>query len=201
MDDRILNGIIKRILTGPSREMYEFFNSRTHEHIVRVRENLDRISTWYDFDPEDIKYRKQYHDRSKYSLLEKRAYVFRTWHAKCKNENIKWEYPEGVEKEVRKAVDLHESRNSHHPESYDSIKEMSALDLAEMVADWAAMSQELGSSLKGWAETKIGKKWLFTKAQTRFINDLIDLFPELNTKEQSNGFNVRNIHSFGVFCG
>lgn len=46
---------------------------------------------------------------------------------------------------TNEAVKLHLSRNSHHPEFYrDGIKDMSLLDLVEMVIDWLAASETYG---------------------------------------------------------
>jgi hypothetical protein len=53
---------------------------------------------------------------------------------------------------------------------------MSDVDIAEMVADWAAMSQELGTSLKDWVNKTVNKKWKFTEKQTKLINDIARIF-------------------------
>lgn len=43
---------------------------------------------------------------------------------------------------IQPAVDLHYSRNTHHPEHYqDGIKGMCLLDIIEMICDWAEASK------------------------------------------------------------
>ena len=48
------------------------------------------------------------------------------------------------------ALKSHHRKNSHHPEHYNSIHAMSELDIAEMVCDCLARSQEFGSDIKQW---------------------------------------------------
>lgn len=191
MVNQIISKVVKRVLQYPTPEMYKFFESRTKEHIQRVRDNLSRIATWYDFEPNDIKYRKEVHDRSKYGKEEYIPYVFLTWYHKCKNEKKEYKYPDGMEEVIRKATLHHIVVNPHHPEAHDKPENMSSLDLAEMVADWAAMSQELKTSLKVWVGENI-HKWEFTDVQVKSIYTLVNLFPELNIKKRSHGHNLGN---------
>jgi hypothetical protein len=47
---------------------------------------------------------------------------------------------------------------------------MSKLDVAEMVADWSAMAEELGeSSARGWADKTVGSKWKFDQQHRDLI--------------------------------
>jgi hypothetical protein len=77
------------------------------------------------------------------------------------------EYKASIQSE---AVKLHWSRNSHHPEYYhDGIKDMSLLDLIEMVIDWRAASEvyrrtSLGESLQIQKE-----RFKMTEEQYRLI--------------------------------
>ena len=50
---------------------------------------------------------------------------------------------------------------------------MTNLDIAEMCADWAARSEELGNSPIDWAEENIGKRWVFSEDQENLIYDIL----------------------------
>jgi hypothetical protein len=43
-----------------------------------------------------------------------------------------------------------------------------------MVADWLAMSEELGGHPRQWADTNVGVRWKFSEAQSSFIYELIE---------------------------
>ena len=43
-----------------------------------------------------------------------------------------------------------------------------------MVADWSAMSEELGSETKDWADKNVNVRWEFTDEQRDLIYELID---------------------------
>ena len=46
--------------------------------------------------------------------------------------------------------------------------------VAEMVADWCAVSEELKNDPVEWADANIGVRWHFTEAQVRYIYRAID---------------------------
>jgi len=78
------------------------------------------------------------------------------------------------------AIREHNESNMHHPESWDGIKNMPIVYVAEMVCDWKARSSELGTDLKEWIDTRATKRWGFTKRDKvykeimRFVNLLIE---------------------------
>lgn len=163
--------------SAPSNEMVDFYEKRTREHIHRVSKNLSVIAQKRkDLNRAELLRRGKIHDKSKYLPKEYEPYIWLTWWHKEKNAGRKFEYPSGMEEKVRKATKHHITSNPHHPEYHNSPKDMSNIDIAEMVADWAAMSQELGDSLKKWADNNVNKKWHFTKEQTKLIYDLVELF-------------------------
>ena len=94
--------------------------------------------------------------------------------------------PDGVEEEMKLASKNHITSNKHHPEYWvdGDIDEMgNPLDasgmsndaIAEMVADWCAMSEELGKNTpKEWADDNVGTKWEFTEEQKKLIYELIE---------------------------
>ena len=153
----------------PSNKMFRFYEKRTADHIKRVQECIKRILQYFpsDFKNGELLQRAEYHDKSKYSPKELVPYV---WLTEAYRVGIdKFKYPEGVEQEVRKATKHHITANRHHPEYFDSPSEMTDEDIVEMVADWAAMSIELGTSLTKWVKENINKKWKFTSDQTKLI--------------------------------
>ena len=68
----------------------------------------------------------------------------------------------------------------HHPESWDGIKNMPQVYIAEMVCDWKARSSELGTNLREWINEKATKRWGFTARDKvyrdidRFVNLLLE---------------------------
>jgi hypothetical protein len=178
--------------SGASDEMLEWFEKRTNKHIKLVQKYCDMI---FDFDPdrfEGIVERGKSHDQSKFSSPEKDAYIWITWKHKCKDEGQKFECPSGMSQKMDEATMNHVRNNAHHPENHapkfdinssdrdappDHIvdaNKMGNIDIAEMVADWCAMSEEKGNSPKQWADKNVGIRWKFSDEQQNLIYELID---------------------------
>jgi hypothetical protein len=87
----------------------------------------------------------------------------------------------------------HIKNNSHHPEYWSDVTtnlvnpdardetsqtidatKMSELAIAEMIADWLAVSKERGNPVEFWANKNINKRWMFTPEQTELIYELLD---------------------------
>jgi len=171
------NYIMEKELQKPTKEMIDFYEKRTRNHINRVVKNIYTIiKERDDFNKSELIARAKIHDKSKYSKEEYIPYIWLTWWYKERNEGKEFNYPSGIKEMVDKAAKSHVLKNLHHPEAHEDPKNMSNIDIAEMVADWAAMSQELDNSLKEWADKNIGSKWKFNKEQTKLIYDLIELF-------------------------
>lgn len=104
-------------------------------HINLVRFNLNKIA-------HRLKERAVVHDSSKYSLDEFEGFK--------EINRIARETPFGSQAykdsiKDNRAVSLHYSRNTHHPEHYQGgIDEMSLLDIVEMLCDWKAASETYG---------------------------------------------------------
>jgi len=158
----------------PTKEMVKFYDKRTKEHIQRVQNNIKKIVKQRS-DLKELTSRAKIHDKSKWSKEEYIPYIWLTWWHKEKNAGRKFEYPEGIKDMTKKAWKSHEKINKHHPGAHSSPQKMSDIDIAEMVADWAAMSQEFGTSLKKWTNDNVGSKWKFTDKQTQLIYDLVGL--------------------------
>ena len=57
----------------------------------------------------------------------------------------------------------HQSTNKHHPESWaGGIKEMTDIDLCEMICDWKSRSEEFGTDLRKWIDESATKRYKFT---------------------------------------
>lgn len=160
----------------PTQEMIDFYETRTKNHIKRVQNNIKKIINNTDINKNELLKRSKTHDESKYSKKERIPYIWLTWWYKEKNAGRKFEYPKGIKEKIKEATKSHVKINLHHPEAHFSPTKMSKVDIAEMIADWAAISQELGNSLKEWANKTVGKKWKFTKEQVDLIYKLIGIF-------------------------
>jgi hypothetical protein len=152
------------------------------------------------------------HDASKFEEPEKTPYISITWRHKLEDERgefdpIKdkgYQTPGLLAKEDENRATLHHiTTNSHHPEYHlkskskaniddkgrDNSKEcvdasmMPDLDIAEMVADWQAMSWELGTNTaRDWFNKQKDVRWHFSKSQEQLIDKLLGVF-EKQTKE------------------
>lgn len=116
-------------------------------HIKRVEDNCNIIAqklweTNYPFALEMVR-RGRIHDASKLEDFEFK-YLWKN--------SLKFE----------EALKHHHSLNSHHPEYYQNgIYGMNEADLAEMVCDVLARSQEFGSDIKEWLFIEAPKRYGF----------------------------------------
>ena len=102
-------------------------------------------------------------------------------HDVSKFSGIEWDYlhcgPDVEPVDLDHAVKQHVRTNSHHPEYHGGIHNMNALDVAEMVADWYARSQEFGTDLRAWIENEAVARFNIdtTSDQWRWINEYLDV--------------------------
>lgn len=109
----------------------------------------------------DLQSRALHHDDSKFSLDEFTGFAAIT---KDMAGN-----PYGSEKykqklnEARPTIELHQKRNRHHPEYFrDGIKDMTLIDLIEMLADWKAAGERPGGMNNLRSSIAFGKtRWGF----------------------------------------
>lgn len=166
----------------PSREMNEYFITRTNKHIERVGINLKKMYNYKGLTDYELNLRSELHDKSKFSPPEREGYVWLTWWHYCKNNKIVFNYPKGIEEIVKTACNHHLQNNAHHPESHSNVNKMSFLDITEMVCDWTAMSQEyLGSSCLIYALNNIDK-WSFNQSRKDEIFETIEELDRRNAK-------------------
>lgn len=185
--------LIAALNSQPTTEQLDFFYVRTRNHIDLVKKYIVKIYNFL-YNPLLLD-RRVSHDQSKYLEPELTPYVFTTWVYHCKNVNIPFEVSESLKTQMREATYHHVKNNRHHPEFHDSETtiecinskdrdkppekmvsgyNMSNIDIAEMVADWCAMSEELNSSPYDWAKANINVRWKFTPKQEKLIYSILD---------------------------
>ena len=98
-------------------------------------------------------------------------------------------------KDINEATLHHIKNNKHHPEYHNkdkanisstnrdesikciSAKNMDDISVAEMVADWQAMSEELKTNTsREWFDDVKDNRWSFSKKQEKLINKLLKVF-------------------------
>lgn len=177
-------------------EMERWFESRTKKHIELVQKYCKKIE---EYDPQKFKgliEQSKIHDQTKFKDPEREPYIYITWQYYCKEHNKKFEAPKDLDDQMNRATQHHvkDRQNKHHPESHsdkevglinrkdrdkppsemiDATK-MPDMDIAEMCADWAAVSEEKNSSLKGWADKNVNIRWKFNDKQKDLIYELIE---------------------------
>jgi hypothetical protein len=165
-------------------KMFYWFIARTEKHIDLVYKYCKRLSLLEGL--EGILERAEGHDLSKFQPEETEPYMWLAWDYKYKAENkTPLVMPSGMKDRIKAATLHHILNNSHHPEFHQSrttgllneedrdkppaeavdATKMEDLDIAEMVADWCAISEERGSNPFTWAEANVNVRWTFTSSQ------------------------------------
>lgn len=164
-------------------ELEKFYGERTERHINLVNKYVDLIKDNFE-EFTDVEFDS--HDASKYEEPEYTPYIHITWQYKCEKDGNEYNPPDGMEEKMKEVVKHHYMNNRHHPEFWIegdidememplNVTKMSDVAIAEMVADWCAMSEELGNNTpKEWADDNIGVKWDFDDDQKKLIYKLID---------------------------
>ena len=175
-------------------EMEEWFKKRTQRHINLVRKYCMKI---VNYDPErfeELLDRGSIHDQSKLEEPERTPYIYVSWDYKCKDDGVKWTPPKDIKDQMNQATQHHVLNNPHHPEFHQEKKvdlinredrdkppkemvdatKMTDLDIGEMCADWLAMSEEKGTSVKEWADKNVNIRWKFTPQQKSLIYEILE---------------------------
>jgi hypothetical protein len=180
------------------KQLVQRFLDRTNKHIQRVMVNAQRLDEAFPGRFQGLMSQTQVHDQSKFKEPEQEPYVYVTEMYRCRANKEPFEYPEGMKERADQATLHHVQNNKHHAEFYDpdkanielganrdSLTKMSdatampELSVVEMVCDWAAMSQEKGTSLREWADNNVNKRWKFTLEQVKLINELVNVFEQV----------------------
>ncbi len=165
-------GITAAAMPEPTEEMIRNYEERTQRHIDMVRKWILLLEPRGSFTAEELAERGSQHDADKYSPEKRVPYIWVTEYYRLKNagEDIPAEVQEAYDAS-REATGDHVSINRHHPEAHDGPNAMTEMDVAEMVADWSAMAEELGEgSARGWADKNVGTKWKFDKEHVEMID-------------------------------
>jgi len=194
-------------------EKEEYFLDRTNKHIKFVQNAAAKIVEAY---PEFFELLKQVetHDESKFHDPELTPYIEITWRHKIEKEKSEfdpyhdkgYQTPGKLDKEKENQATLHHiTTNSHHPEYWLEDKSkankddrdksdecidasrMSDLAIAEMVADWQAMAEELKTNTaRQWFEKNKDVRWHFSKHQEELIDKLLKVFEDEKKVESGN---------------
>jgi len=179
-------------------EMKEYFTLRTRAHLFLVRKYSDKIAALQDprINQGLLDLERDEHDQYKWQEPEYTPYLYITWNYYCKRKKIPFELTEDIKNQMHEATFHHIKMHKHHPEFWDKNVTIAGLNkddrdrpaegqlvdgsqmpdtyVAAMVADWCAMSEELGTnSPKDWADKNINIRWKFTDDQVSFIYSLI----------------------------
>lgn len=61
----------------------------------------------------------------------------------------------------RKCIEIHWKNNRHHPEHFKDIREMTDVDIMEMVCDWYARSEQFGTNFMNFVMTRQENRFHF----------------------------------------
>ena len=176
--------------------MKDWFYKRTKNHIEGVKKYCQKIYN-YDIERfEDILENSKNHDELKLQEPELTSYIIITWDYYCNDNNIKFDIPEDIRKNLYKATEHHVLNSKHHPEYWQDRKEnildinsrdgstmpigilngtkMPDIYVAEMCADWMAMSEERNNMPQEWADKVVDKRWKFNEHQVKLIYELLN---------------------------
>lgn len=175
------------------KEMRDWFEKRTNKHIDMVSKYCNKLA---ELDPRfgELVERAKVHDKSKFEDPEVDPYIYTTWKYKCEDDGVDFECPEDMDEKMKEATEHHIKNNRHHPEFHcdktenlineddrnkppeemiDATK-MEDIDIAEMVCDWCAVSEERGNTPNGWADKNVNVRWKFDDKQKDLIYELVD---------------------------
>ena len=195
--------MLNRLVESDEKEQH--FINRTNKHIALVGEAIAKIVAAYP-EFKDLLSRAETHDASKFKEPERTPYIEISWRHKLENEkgefdpynNKGYQTPGKLTKDdENKATMHHILSNSHHPEYHledkadaninaedrnksDKVVDatrMPDLDIAEMIADWVAMSWELQTNTaREWYYKQNGVRWDFSEHQDALIDKLLLVF-------------------------
>lgn len=181
-----------------TQAMIYHFKYRTGFHLWCVHKWSNKILSTLDgrIDTNLFLDERDRHDEFKWSEPEYTPYLLISWSYKCKRDGIAFVLPDNVKQQMHEATFHHIKNHRHHPEFWDDLVTIQSLNkddrdkpsagkivdgtkmpmtyVASMVADWFAMSEELGGHPAKWAADNVNVRWEFTNQQIKLINDLIE---------------------------
>jgi hypothetical protein len=187
--DTYMRGLLEATMDVGRREKEAWFEERTAHHIDLVKKAAAKIAEanpeFKEFDGTELVMQADEHDASKLIAPEREPYIDLTW--QHKQDNFKgYKTPGEIPNDAINKATLHHIRtNRHHPEyglenekgEVADASGMSNLDIAEMVADWQAMSEELKTNTaRQWYDKQRNVRWKFTAEQEALIDKLLKVF-------------------------
>ncbi len=174
-----------------TEKMITHFEKRTNKHIALFEKYHSLFREAYKGYEKSIG-----HDASKldHNGVERTPYILISWDYYCKSKKIPFELSESERELTNQATLYHIITNPHHPEYHDpnfnstmlnredrdevpeemvDARTMPLENIAEMVCDWMAMSEEKGTEPYEWANKNINIRWKFTKKQVQFIAEIL----------------------------
>lgn len=105
----------------------------------KTMRHVETVRNYINFTIKKLMHCAEHHDQSK--LQSPEAEIFELYTSKLKNTTYdSKEYRQHM-KEMKVAIDHHNSINRHHPEYFkNGIKDMTLIDLIEMMCDWKSAS-------------------------------------------------------------
>ena len=197
----MMNELLSILLESQENQntMETWFEERTRRHIKFVQDAIKKIVDAYPEFEELIEIGK-HHDEGKFKDPERDPYVSLTWRHKMEEEDGEFDPINGkgyqtpglLDKEDENEATLHHiTTHSHHPEYWvedeadaESARSADAspmpdIAVAEMVADWAAMSEELQkNTVREWYNSIAMTRWNFSDHQHELIDKLIKVFEQ-----------------------
>lgn len=177
-------------------EKEQYFQERTNKHIALVQKWARRIGVLYPKYKSELLDNVQTHDNSKFYSPEKEPYIEISHMYRMKDKNKPYEMDAETKKKTTEATYHHVKHNAHHPEKYDpnatinpnnrdgfpdnptDASKMPTVYLLEMMADWFAMADEKKTLVRDWTNKMIDKRWKFTDAQKKIIDNIITKLEE-----------------------
>jgi hypothetical protein len=181
---------------GITPEMIDWYYKKINLHMELVKKYCKKIIETSLLSSKLLEVVAPFHDCSKFEEPEILPYIQLFWLKKT--EGYKGYKKPGtlLDRQMYDVTMHHVRNNKHHPEYWDGRDidfnstedrdapaigviadgtKMPEVYIAEMVADWMAMAEELGNpTCIGWAKKNINKRWGFTFRQENLIYDLIN---------------------------
>lgn len=165
---------------------------------IIVAKSFDKYEFSKD-DTEKLIERSMYHDKSRTQPNEYLPHVLLEWKRTLELNNNEVNFSDLLETDMKTAIVHHCVTNRHHPEFHDrqmylmvgediidypkkkigvivNCKNMTHLDMVEMIADWSAEVFGTNRTVREYASTVVGIKWKFDTEQVELIRDLCSLF-------------------------
>ena len=197
----MIRKIIEAENTTSNQEKEDWFIERTNRHIALVQQAAKKIVAKYP-EFQALLDQVQKHDASKFEEPERTPYVSISWRHKLENDGFDpingkgYQTPGLLDKKDENQATLHHIRtNSHHPEFHNQAEAnlspecrdkslhcidasaMPDIDIAEMIADWQAMTEELKkNTTREWFNKQQDVRWHFSPHQVELIDKLIKVF-------------------------